>query len=345
MNLRRGDRTIKISRDLCQMRHTTTMNSLPPIISRVCREARAIATMHGRLHVFPDRQSAGLGRFVPATWLNHARDTLCLHVHAFNSMGHSLPWYTILDNFLHIKITAGFTSAAVSDDLLDPLTQGNGQSAKLVSSLQACPSYLVFTSIVVIHANQSDAIDAGIFGRLGEEPVVLVDAFNAQRIAQYQDFVRTHCNPTKQDPAAASFFDACVNGTPKVHYVETPQELMQDLEVRWLLQSEIGEKDLPRSRWLTTPQSFEGREDDPAAMDYGDLPGRPFARQLWQPNRDDPWVQEKLSRMPHFHPVVMFRLCTQECWSTTERVRRLGPASQRLRGFNEEGTLLYNDVE
>lgn len=301
----------------CRMHHTTSINSLPPIISRVCHEARSVALESANLHTFADAPQSDLFSFLPAAWVDRARDTLCLHYQPWN-YSLDLSFTPILDYFLAVSKRTGVKTVSVSDDLLDcPGTSPDG----VLSLLQRWPSYLVCTAVVVIHANERDAIRSGLFGALGEERVVLVDACDAHRILQYQDFVCA--SATKQDRVADAFFEACVNGIPKVHYAETPREFMQDLETRWLLnldhREELNSPDTshPRSGiWLTEPSHFEGADDDPRYQDYGELPGRPFARQMWEPNRHHPWVQEAISRMPRFHPVVMFRLCTNDCWSS-----------------------------
>lgn len=305
----------------CRLHHATRINSTPPIISRVCHESRSIALESAQLHTFIDRPTRGA--FVSAAWVDHARDTLFLHYHPWieNLPLSSMP---VLDYFLAIKEKSGVETVAICDDLLDAtdvIQEGAGAGAGATSVLQRCTSYLVCTAVVVIHANESDAIQSGIFGALGEERVVLVDAFDAERLVRFEDFARAR--GIGQDVASKAFFEASVNGTPKVHYAETPREFMQDLEIRWLLRVEFSEErmspnlsHLRRGIWLTEPSTFDGRDDDPRLTDYGDLPGRPFARQIWQPNRDHPWVQETLLQMPRFHPVVMFRLCTSDCWSS-----------------------------
>lgn len=321
----------------CQMRHTTSINTQPPIISRVCHEARAVALETASFHFFPNQLSKQL---VPAAWVDRARDSLCLHYfpHAWDM---ELKWDAILNYFLSLKNRTRVDTASISNDLIEahdsPWMRDCDDIPQVLGN--ACPSYLVCTNVIVIHADELDAIHAGIFGLLGEERVVLVDAFDTKRLKHYGNFVLAHA--AKQDPAVEVFFKvpSCtrLSGWPMIHYAETPQEYLQDLEIRWLLYSENrhscsenGDGNLLRGNWLTTPKSFDDSDNDPRYEEYGDLPGRPFARQMWKPNRDHPWVQDALSRMLNFHPVVMFRLCTKDCWSNRHRLgldAYLGPLS------------------
>lgn len=311
----------------CEMRHTTTVNSLPPVISRVCHEARSVALESAKLHFFPPPGAqGGPSNFVSAAWIDSARDTLCLHYLPHGGIINT-HWDPVLRRFLSIKNSTGVESLSICNDILEAhegywknVSDDIPQILRKGSS-----SYLVFTNVVVIHADKSAAIDAGIFGVLGEEHVVLVDAFDTQRLMQYKNFALAH--RTKQDSMAEAFFEPqdshLLSGWPLIRYAETPQECTQDLEIRWLLYSENryyasenGYDNPLRGNWLKTPESFDGVLDDPRYKDYEDLPGRPFARQMWEPNRDHPWVQKALLRMPQFHPVIMFRLCTRDCWSS-----------------------------
>lgn len=324
----RGERLLRPdgSEYECGMRHTTTINLLPPVISRVCHEARSIALESAKLHLFSPEAQAGPSDFVSAAWIDSTRDTLCLHYLPHGGILNT-HWDPVLRRFLSIKNSTGIESLSICNDLLEA---HEGYSTHVSDDIpqilrKGCSSYLIFTNVVVIHADEKDAIDAGIFGALGEERVVLVDVFDTQRLYQYKTFALAH--RSKQDSMAEAFFEPpsshLLSGWPLIRYAETPQEYSRDLEIHWLLYSqnryyasEHGYDDPLRSNWLKTPESFDGVLDDPRYKDYEDLPGRPFARQMWEPNRDHPWVQEALSRMPQFHPVIMFRLCTRDCWSS-----------------------------
>lgn len=308
----------------CQMRHTTTTNARPPIISRVCHEARSVALETASFHVFPGQPTDQL---VPAAWVDRARDSLCLHYVPEGIRATAF----VVNHFLALKVNTRVHTASICNDLLEAHGLWMNRSSNIPQLLQTgFPSYLVCTNIMVIHADELDAIHAGIFGRLGEERVVLVDAFDTKRLDQYHDFMLEHA-ATTQDPALEAYFSFfnCHPGSGwrYIHYAETPQQFYEDLEIRWLLYCEDrrigfrdGDANPPQGNWLITPQSFDDSDDDPRYMDYGALPGRPFARQMWKPNRDHPWIQATLSRMPDFHPVVMFRLCTKDCWSNGDGV-------------------------
>lgn len=307
----------------CEMQSTSFLNSLPPVISRVCHEARTVAFETGRFvvqkqpPVLSDSEHSTVQPRPRRSWIDWRRDVLHLNWHSLLlTPGNAFRVAGLVHDFL--PPSAHPRMQSICAELLDGIL--GEQRRAVMQALSSRRHLWLCGALVVIHvADDAAAINSGLWGCLGEERIVLVDASDAERMDKFCRFWREHGE--QDDPAAKGFFEAMTDGVPKIHYKETPDEFLSDLETRWLYDSvPTGHDDfeavpLDRKVWHTEPEDFDGRDDDPRALDYEDLPGRPFARQLWRPNRDNPWVGDVLSRMPEFTPTVMFRLCTGPCLS------------------------------
>lgn len=309
----------------CCLWPTTRFNSAMPVISRVCHEARSVALSAGHVY-FQETpwHPASFDMNTDGFWLDPTRDILHLHWHTFMAEAYD-PLQTRGDYFLNpLKHLVAVTEShpnitgSICADLLD---ENNGTvRQRIMRLLEQQTRWLICTDFVNIHVtDEAAAVRSGLWGLLGDERVVLVDACDSVRFRQYENFWQEY--GVRKSTSTAAFFEACVHGVPKLHYFETPEEFLLDLETRWLLHPFVAPQGdsssalelLNEEVWLTQPRDFDGREDDPRRLTYGGLPGRPFARQLWSPKRDHPWVQDVLSRMPDFRPTVMFRLCTSDC--------------------------------
>lgn len=301
----------------CPLTTTSSLNRLPPIISRVCHEARTVAFQTG-FFFDQEQPSELLGRQEDTrrAWVDSERDVLHQYWHDFLHVAENDPQSDYI--FARIRPPRPeLRMESICAELLDGIEKWRRRA--VMQALSGQRHWLVCGAVVVIHTDKVAAIKSGHWGSLGEERVVLVKASDAERMNNFRQFWREH--GVQEDQAAKVFFEAMADGVPKIHYMETPDEFLLDLKIRWLHDSFLSEAtdfevdQLQKEVWLTKPEDFDGRDDDPRTMDYGDLPGRPFARQLWSPNRDHPWVKDVLARMPEFTPTIMFRLCTDFCCS------------------------------
>lgn len=311
----------------CCLWPTTRANSAMPVISRVCHEARSVALRAGHVHFQDPGPDAYFELNTDGFWLDPTRDTLHLYWNWLTWDGyyqdleeephHDLPGRA-LDSVRHLVATTEShpnITRSICADVLDEIDGG------IMRLLERRPRWHVCTNLITIHVtDEAAAIRSGLWGLLGDERIVLVDAFDSVRVRQYQTFWQEH--GIRKYESTAKFFEACVHGVPKIYWHEhTPEEYVLDLETRWLLRPFVAPQGassptlelLSEQVWLTQPRDFDGREDDPREVYYPNQPRRPFARELWVPKRDHPWVQDALSRMPDFCPAVMFRLCTSDC--------------------------------
>lgn len=297
----------------CELWLTSWRNCAPPAITRVCHEARKIAFETAGL-TLPDHNSSE--SVIPddrLSWADCTRDTVHSHWHPRLSQ-------PVESGIVQHRLGLGskFHNASICADLLDPVYRQVRR--EVMDWLVKRPSWSICGAYVCIHATDEDAINkSGLWGPLGEERIVLVDARDTKRVASFRSFWQAQ--GTKEDVDTKVFFEACVDDVPKIHNMETPAEFLQDLQIRWLhdhmpRQGEnVDVEALQREVWVMTPADFDGKEDDPRQIDYGELPGRPFARQLWSPNHNHLWVQDILSKMPDVQPTIMFRLCANDCLS------------------------------
>lgn len=307
----------------CELWQTSRRNCAAPTIARVCHESRRIAYEEADLTPFDQYPPMSIIVDSCRAWADYKRDTAHLHWNP----GLSEIVGSRGTDFLQkrLAVTSRFSTTSICADLLDAVYRRIRK--EIMECLVKRPSWSICGAYVWIHATDETAImKSGLWGPLGEERIVLVDARDTKRMAAFFDFWKTQ--GTEEDVDTKAFFDACVDNVPKIHYQETPAEFLEDLQVRWLLDHIPNEEghliveEFQRQVWLKTPVDFEGEEHDPRQVDYGHLPGRPFARQLWFPNRDHTWVQHVLAQMPEIQPTVMFRLCTNYClsreWNTDD---------------------------
>ncbi|KAJ4417938.1 hypothetical protein N0V82_005895 [Gnomoniopsis sp. IMI 355080] len=307
------------SRRSCELWPTSRRNHALPTIARVCRESRQIAFEAADFAFLEYIDSLSTVTDMYRPWVDFTRDTIHLHWHP--CLTELAPSLEAGPRQHRLGLIAKFHKASICADLLDSVYQDTRR--EIMDVLEKRPSWSICGAYVWIHATDEAAITkSGLWGSLGEERIVLVDARDAKRMASYRSFWKIY--GTEEDMETKAFFDACIDDVPKIHYLETPTEFLQDLQSRWLHDRIPYADDHPNQRqfWRVLPADFDGRADDPRQADQGDLPGRPFRRQLWSPNLDHPWVQEVLGRMPEFQPTVMFRLCTNNCRSQERDVDR-----------------------
>ncbi|PSR79772.1 hypothetical protein BD289DRAFT_455701 [Coniella lustricola] len=387
----------------CSLKHTTRANSGPPVLTKVCRESRAVALRSGGLwrgfneNVPPNDQLFNTTyEPVDEFWFDPVRDTLHLHWQPFASMLERIrynqnPSTVPLENLVSVlrQLYDGNASvsrdsgtdngnasgiqsisidqrlrrpgqkvlASITDDLLDTL--GGFGERNIIRLVASHKEWLVCGAVVVMHVKPEDerkAIQSGLWGLLGDERVVTIDAFDAALLRRYRQFWNTY--GSARDRLAAEFFnlsDALGDGASAVvHYAELPHHFVEDLRVRWLLNAPLWAPDVddaggpgpgpgpgPASETHHPANSEAANSVDHRrhrvlpgdrlelwlATPHKDLDlselrqskydfGEPFVRQMWKPNPHHPWIQDKMARMPVFRPTVMFRLCTDDCLTT-----------------------------
>lgn len=279
----------------CDLVDTTSKNSNTPVIARVCYEARMVAFETGRFtdvrYLWATHPNANSRRSTP--WFDPARDAVHLH------------WDTGFEHYTTISrcnptpalLSLGSTAAHGASLMTSWIDSTHGHTQDLLE--QAGKLFMLCLEMVSIHSDAEPAIRSGLFGRLGEERVVMVDADNHARMHLFDEFNRMH--GSREDRQTSYFFQKWrSSGTDDVKWT------MLKLERGWVGRRSWGV--IPQwgidydALWSRTPVSV---------ADGAPVHTRLVGCRL--PNRDHEWVQSVLKAMPTFNPVYMIRLCTSKC--------------------------------
>lgn len=303
------------------MRNTSMINAKPPVISRVCRESRRVAFQTGALleHSW-DNEQPQLYHRIEKHWVDLARDRV-VHLH-FNTRTYA--WYPRSqwkeDNGNPFEIlrdamlpTNGIRS--ITQSLLSIMKTKEGRDVvELMSEILIC------LQVVVLHTHEEPAIQSGLFGRMGEERIVMVDPFDDKRVGEFRDFWRRH--QRTQDELTQSFFEGCMASDP-IKCRRATLKAMEDAKTRWLLERWFDttgpwvreqQNRFATMRWVRRIRNVPGLvqeevwEKAPRVLNT-----RHSVISHWVPNQQHPWVRDTYSSMPRFIPAVMFRLCTNTC--------------------------------
>lgn len=309
---------------ICHLRKTSMINAKPPIISRVCRESRAVAFETGALLENPWSCTQQLDPPIPFLynriqwqWVDRARDTV-VHLH-FNPYNED--W---VDAW---KETNGNPIQLLRDAML-PVNCTRSISMRLLGSMereesrdmvQSMSKILVCLKVVVLHTNEERAVQSGLFGSLGEERIVMVDPFHEKRIKCFRDFWRKHRNGS--DELTERFFDECIASDP-VQCRRTVLSWLDNIKRNWLRERWfdatgpwVREQDiLGVTRWVQKFRHAPGLVQQEVWERFPDGRVSRYSNgSCWVPNQQHPWIRATYSKMPRFIPVVMFRLCTNKC--------------------------------
>ena len=303
----------------CELSQTTRFNSQPPLITRICRESRRIALFHVD-KLYTDSILAQNGPPLISwhcngvTWACAATDIL--HMHWSNSYNADFPVVgDPLASFIWLAQKKGMRMS-ITDCLVWSFDLLNGwfvwdsffwsRKHEAFDLLNAAKGpYLVVVRTVGLHTGLDIVLQTSLFGLLGEERVRVVGAADKAAIQAYHDL---WAKGPQDDQEAASFFDHALQ-RHEIHWLPHVQAWQWTLEVAWL-----------RHFWPYGPNMDKVCRAESNSIWRGltvpyesVLPGFDNIERR-KPNREDPWVAEKLQQMPQFQPVVMFRLCHKECY-------------------------------
>ncbi|KAM3081116.1 hypothetical protein ACMFMG_005072 [Clarireedia jacksonii] len=294
------------------------INRQPSVLARVCRDSCAVALEHSVVvssrdaHVF-------FGSSVNRVSIDCTRDIV--HIHwstlydaAFGSRGDDplVYWRTTAalaseggsiteDAFLEFIKTPGMTTTTTTTTTLAQLRNINKR-------LRIC------LKTISIHAEAEVAVDSGLFGRLGEQRVVLVDAANQDHLCHFAAFWERH--GSKADRQTTHFFHNYVRDD------SWAREAVEELQLDWLVHRwENKDRDLSalnNSSGAAQNQHYQHHSDAWIRRpgDHNEDLERPWAmklKQLWIPDIQNAWVRYELDSIPELQPTIMFRLCTQRC--------------------------------
>jgi hypothetical protein len=284
----------------CQLRWATYRNGRCLVIGHVCRESRSIALESGSFEEYSQR------------WFAPSRDIPFLHwtpivgieEEFFVDCVVDISWYAQrgIAGILAERLRDFYSDSTRFDWAIDDFAE--------ISKIK---NYLVAVKVVVLHLPLEMAVHSGLFGRLGEEAIKLVDMADTETIQKYQEL---WASSPRRDFEPEPFFNRLDSLQKRVPaWVREVEELW--LRYKW---SEARKADWhgveqPRDIWLGPGTKDDDElqkrlsrrfpEDLTEDLDYGD--------DYYHPNREHPFVQKVLHEMPCFQPRVMFRHCHRNC--------------------------------
>lgn len=291
-----------------------SLNSRPPIITRVCQESRAVAFETGRIE---QGDWPGDRTRVNNQWLNPTTDIAALYwdepidIHMY---GDDDP---IPELFRYAPQCQG---ALITSGRFYPWDRVRGPIMHH-ETLARLKEYFVCLEIVMIHATREEMLNSELFGQLGEEYCQLIDPYDSQTLQKFYQLsngVGAELSETKL------FFHLALDTESFQAYVNEWAEdtitlwVWEEWEVIW--KHEFAGIPEPENIWLGPRMN----ENGPLSMlkpitYYG--PHFPCRLDLerFSANKQHPWVREILFQIPKFHPRIMFRPCIKTCWVKMER--------------------------
>lgn len=176
----------------CQLSRTAHVNGLPPVITRVCHESRAIALETGNPPNFykdlPDEADWGsiTTKGCDDFWLDLARDSVNLNwtpgyepIYC-SSIGSSLRYLA-----WHAPQFIGGPSMDI--EWFYPIYDDFNPKSERIEILKRLPSWTVVMRVVVMHASFRAGAKSGLFGLLGDACVQIVPMSDQARVNAFLD--------------------------------------------------------------------------------------------------------------------------------------------------------------
>ncbi|KAJ5455620.1 uncharacterized protein N7458_003884 [Penicillium daleae] len=311
---------------LCDGEWTSIQNTLPPPISQVNREARAVAmevavfkwTIDSR---HKTSKSWGL-------WFQRKKDTIVMYRKDVAPFGYYYQDYPF-DEVVRKWFAKKALGTAVFSEMINPWNRYSGTQG-LEAGMQHAPKTgwndpMIILESIPIHARREEVLAAGVFGKLADEPIQLVDPLDAEHIRQYYQLYQDLPKTRPQSPSAQRFFEVYAKHPGRV-------EVFQGLVRDWIEQGKAREFQHLWEKWKAArDDNFSGIDHPemiwigPAAANMlderililGSVDGG-INLKLFRPNETHSWVQANLVKSS-FTPRIMFRWCADSCWSAPGR--------------------------
>lgn len=191
----------------CSLRHTTFQNGRPPLISRVCRESRGVATRSGGFIEEDDTNRPSDTEWTSTfeyydSWEDKTHGAPHLNWTAdyeFDYDYHGYPvncmiWESrkfsatpsIMLELLYFNDFGPQPYPYTPDWRFQPRRRPN-EKAEFINAYKQLPIWLVVTRIVVVHSDLDSAAATGLFGLLGDAPVQIVPVSEEAKTASFYD--------------------------------------------------------------------------------------------------------------------------------------------------------------
>ncbi|KAK5161101.1 hypothetical protein LTS14_000897 [Recurvomyces mirabilis] len=187
----------------CTLERTTSLNSRPPLITRVCREAREVALETGYVHIRSEDDRPETARWVSMLsvedgWQDRTRDSWHLNYNlayegGYESSGHPvayLAWHVLHSASGVGSFDFGLLShVGIWSRASDPFGVRHKDECHSLKQLQ---KWLVVMRIIVVHADLRTAAATGMFGLLGDATLQVVDVADQGRLEKFVDLAEEY---------------------------------------------------------------------------------------------------------------------------------------------------------
>jgi len=172
----------------CQLQRTSSSNSQPPLIARVCYESRKVAHETGVfVPGYTDAASADwyTDTAIYTTWQDPLRESLHLN------------WARVYEADFHyrgdplehlVRLGQGVTGniSLTGEYLFQTVTK-----AQDLQLLKRRASWSVVVRTIIVHSDTKSAAATGLFGLLGDSRVQIIDVGDAVEVKQFMDFAES----------------------------------------------------------------------------------------------------------------------------------------------------------
>lgn len=183
--------------------------------------------------------------------------------------------------------------------------------------LDSRKDYNVVVEMISLHVSMTNVLASGLFGRLGEERIVIVDATDEEIIQRYH---KLWISGPQEDREPERFFNEILE--PQSFYSKL-EKWKYELGVYWLrfkcqqaIMNGTYRKEYLDKIWYTTEISTGFDKYPKAVPKFQKGPGANW-NGLYDENH--PFSKRVRNDMPRFSPVIMFRLCEEKCHEAKRR--------------------------
>lgn len=294
------------------------------MITRVCRESRAVAHETGRVLFREDDEN--LPDYVRSMWSDTSTDIVA----QYWCPGLEGVMFWSLDDpdmylFHWAQRYAGTMIAEARLTSALHLASGTFDWTNL-ARLREC--FVCLDNPVMIHVSRKELLVSGLFGHLGEEYIQLVDPVDMRTLKKFHQLALTS---SQQLPETLEFFEHLQTPT----FQKRVRNWARNTMTRWIYQEWIHASEAeysvilyPEQVWLGPREpGKDGNLFDPLMPGSykGDKCSGMSNEVYFAYNEKHPWVKEKLARAPRFYPRIMIRPCMKRCWIPRTPPRRGSP--------------------
>jgi hypothetical protein len=177
----------------CTLQHTTRQNGRPPLISRICRESRSVATESGGFVTECDPDEPLDAYWTSSfdfedAWVDKTHGAP--HLNWTSTYEAQFDWAGYPINCMIWESRKFSATPSIMLGLLDTRTFGPQpfhEETEFIDAYKTLPSWLVVMHVVVVHSDLSSAAALGLFGLLGDSPVQIIPVSEEAKIDSFYD--------------------------------------------------------------------------------------------------------------------------------------------------------------